>query len=188
MQARRRLFTQRDCLCEVAQWHSADLRMPALYKLLAGEHRRTPAIAVIADLQEAATLLVVQRSHGEVIDQQHIGARDALQQPAQTAVGPRLGQVAETAPGASQSSSVESLISRGRRLKSSSERLYSSTGTSRNTDYQLQIDRTGTAKPIVLKPKVSGAGPFRFAGGYDIVRLAEAEIPSRRPWIHQPQP
>jgi hypothetical protein len=91
MQARRRLFTQRDCLCEVAQWHSADLRMPALYKLLAGEHRRTPAIAVIADLQEAATLLVVQRSHGEVIDQQHIGARDALQQPAQTAVGPPPG-------------------------------------------------------------------------------------------------
>jgi hypothetical protein len=70
----------------------ADLRMPTVYRQLTGQHRRTPAVAVITDLQEAGTLIVAQRRHGEVIHQQHIGERDALQQPAQTAVGPRLGQ------------------------------------------------------------------------------------------------
>ena len=44
----------------------ADLRMPTVDRQLTGQHRRTPAIAVIADLQEAATLVVAQQHHGEV--------------------------------------------------------------------------------------------------------------------------
>jgi hypothetical protein len=64
----------------------ADLRMSTVNRQLTGQYCGTPAIAVITDLQEATTFVVAQRSHGEVIHQQHIGAGDTLQQPAQTAV------------------------------------------------------------------------------------------------------
>ena len=69
--------------------------MPTLDGKLTGQNRGTAAIAVVADLQEVTSLAVAQRGHGEVIHQQHVGAGNGLQQPAQTTVGPCLGQIAK---------------------------------------------------------------------------------------------
>ena len=76
----------------------ANLLVPLRHGQLAGEHRRAPPVAVIADLQKQAPLQIPQRVHGEVIHHQQVHLGERRQVAAQAAVGLRLLQVAEQFP------------------------------------------------------------------------------------------
>jgi hypothetical protein len=72
-----------------------DLRMPLLHGQLAGQDRGASVIAVIADLQEIAAFLLVQRCHGKIIHHQHIDAGDSFQCAAQASIRTRDHQLTE---------------------------------------------------------------------------------------------
>ena len=72
-----------------------DLFVPARNRKLRSQNRRARLISVFADFPEVAPLGFRQRSHGPVIDHQHIDAAQARQQVAQTAVGAGDRQIAK---------------------------------------------------------------------------------------------
>ena len=67
---------------------------------LRGQDCRAGLIAILADLPAVAALGFRQRSHGPVVDHQHVDAAEPNQQTAQTAVGARQRQIAEQRYGA----------------------------------------------------------------------------------------
>jgi hypothetical protein len=78
----------------------ADLFVPARHRQLGGEDGRAGLIAILADLPEVAPFGFGHGSHGPVVDHQYIDAAEPRQQTAQTAIGPRDGQIPEQRRGA----------------------------------------------------------------------------------------
>src|SRR5215204_3387772 len=70
-----------------------DLIVPLSDRHLTGENRRACLVAIIADFEEIPALAIGEGSHGPVIDEKHIDAGDAIQQPAQATVGAGNGQI-----------------------------------------------------------------------------------------------
>jgi hypothetical protein len=67
---------------------------------LAGDDGRPGAIAILEDLEQIAPLLVLERGEGEVIEEQHVGARELGEEADVAAIGAGEGQLVEEAGGA----------------------------------------------------------------------------------------
>ena len=74
----------------------ADLFVPVRHRQLTSENGRAALLAIIADLQKIATLLIFQGRHREIIQHQHVDAGQLQQQLADTAVGACYRQAPET--------------------------------------------------------------------------------------------
>src|SRR5687768_1887016 len=64
-----------------------DLLMPVRNGQLTGEDGRASLVTIITDLEKVATFVIFQRRHGEVVEYQHIDARQLQQELADAAVG-----------------------------------------------------------------------------------------------------
>ena len=64
----------------------ADLFVPARHRQLGSEDGRARLVAILTDLPEVTPLGFGQRSHGPVVDHQHIDAAESREHTAQTAI------------------------------------------------------------------------------------------------------
>jgi hypothetical protein len=70
-----------------------NLLMPMCHWHLRCQDQRATLVAIIADLQEIAAFGILQGSHGEVVQQQDVDAREPEQEPSNGAIGMRHGQL-----------------------------------------------------------------------------------------------
>jgi hypothetical protein len=71
----------------VGQRGIPDLLVPAGHRQLRGQDHRTCLVAVFSDLPEVPPLRFRHRSHGPIIDNQHVDPVQAFEQLAKTAIG-----------------------------------------------------------------------------------------------------
>src|SRR5262249_57005277 len=79
----------------------SDVLVPSLRVELAGDDGGARAVPILEHFEEVATLVVLDRRHGPVVDDEHVGTGELAEETRVCAVVAREGELAEKARGAS---------------------------------------------------------------------------------------
>src|SRR5215468_9500403 len=71
--------------------------MPLGRRMLARDDRGAAAVAILENLEQVATLLILRRGEAPIVEEEHVEAGELAEEPAVRAVGASQAQVVEQA-------------------------------------------------------------------------------------------